>query len=97
MVEQVFEALPVEASALVSSVQPLQQNLDRPAMELLNTDSVPIVIVIPFELSVQLRKSTLNRTSPFCLHHWVKLAIEPFGTFCFSSRDGVWLEIVKFA
>jgi hypothetical protein len=41
MVEQVFEALPVETAPLASSVQPHQQNLYRPTVELLNPDSIP--------------------------------------------------------
>jgi hypothetical protein len=59
MIHQVFEALPVEAPTLASSVQPLQQNLQRPAVELLQSDSIAfhsIVVVIPTELPVQLRE-----------------------------------------
>jgi hypothetical protein len=63
MVHQVFEALPVEALALASSVQPLQQNLHRPTVELLNPYSIPfhsIVVVIPTELPVQLREEDVE-------------------------------------
>ena len=59
MIQQVFEALPVEAPALASSVQPLQQNLHRSSVELLDSNSIPfhsVVVVIPTELPVQLRE-----------------------------------------
>ena len=59
MVEQIFEAFPVETPTLASSVQPLQQNLHRPAVKLLNPNSIPfhsVVVEIPTELPVQLRE-----------------------------------------
>ena len=49
--------MPVETATLAASVQPLQQNLHRPTVELLNPDRISfhsIVVVIPTELSVQL-------------------------------------------
>jgi len=59
MIQQVFEALPVETPTLASSVQPLQQNLHCPTVELFQPDSIPfhsVVVVIPAELAVQLRE-----------------------------------------
>ncbi len=59
MIQQVFEALPVETPTLASSVQPLQQNLHCPTVELFQPDSIPfhsVVVVIPSELAVQLRE-----------------------------------------
>ena len=63
MIKQVFEALPVEAATLASSVQPLQQNLHRPTVELLNPVRISfnsIVVVIPTEFPVQLREEEVE-------------------------------------
>jgi hypothetical protein len=61
--EQIFEALPVKTPTLASSVQPLQQNLYCPAIELLDSNSIPfhsVVVVVPTELSVQLREEHIE-------------------------------------
>jgi hypothetical protein len=67
MVQQDFETLPVEAAALVSSVQPLQQNLHRSSVELLNPDSIPFhsVVVVIRKLPVQFREKHRNGENGF--------------------------------
>jgi hypothetical protein len=63
MIQQVFEALPVETPALAYSVRPLHQDLHRPTVELLNPDRIPfhsIVVVVPTELPVQLREENVE-------------------------------------
>src|SRR4030095_6912545 len=55
VIEQVFEATPVETPALPPPVHPLQQYLHRSAVDLLNPVSIAfhsVVVVIPTELSV---------------------------------------------
>ncbi len=63
MIQQVFEALPVETPTLASSVQPLQQDRHCPTVELFQPNSIPfhsVVVVIPSQLPVQLREEHLQ-------------------------------------